>query len=158
MKTIKPPFEDFTVNIKLILSALWVSVMFLYIYGDYFELYVPGKTEDLTTGQNNLNSPYKLLTAAILLAIPALMIFLSLLLKPKWNRLLNISLGIFFTLFTLLVGASSISEWRLFYVMYSFLESILGVIIVWKAWSWPRNDNQERMSSTLSTKNEKNKP
>ncbi len=141
MKNIKAPFEDYTINIKLILSALWVSVTFLYIYGDYFELYVPGKMEDLTTGQNNLNSPYKLLTAATILAIPAMMIFFSLLLKPRWNRVLNISLGIFFTLFTLLVGVASLSEWRIFYVMYSFLESILGVIIVWKAWCWPRTEN-----------------
>jgi hypothetical protein len=32
--------------------------MFLYIYGDYFELYVPGKVEGLISGENLLNTPY----------------------------------------------------------------------------------------------------
>ncbi|OJW34664.1 MAG: hypothetical protein BGO54_07710 [Sphingobacteriales bacterium 46-32] len=131
-------YEDYKINVKLVLSGLWASVMFLYIYGDYFELYVPGKTQGLLNGQNLLNTPYKLLSATIILTLPSLMIFLSLMMKPKWNRILNISIAAFLTLFTLLVGASSLSEWRIFYVMLAFLESILTAIIVWKAWHWPR--------------------
>lgn len=131
-------YEDYKINIKLLLSALWASVMFLYIYGDYFELYVPGKTEGLLSGRNLLNTPYKLLFATIILTLPSLMIFLSLMMKPKWNRVLNIMVGVILTLFTLLVGISSFSEWRIFYVMLSFLEAILTAIIVWKSWHWPR--------------------
>ncbi|WP_206197621.1 DUF6326 family protein [Terrimonas sp.] len=132
-------FEDFKINIKLKLSALWTSVMFLYIYGDYFELYVPGKVQGLLNGQNMLSTPYKLLLATIILALPSLMIFLSLMIKPKWNRVLNISTGIFLTLFTLFVGVSSFTEWRMFYVMLALLESVITSIIVWKAWIWPKN-------------------
>lgn len=132
-------FEDFKINIKLKLSALWTSVMFLYIYGDYFELYVPGKVQGLLNGQNMLSTPYKLLLATIILALPSLMIFLSLMIKPKWNRVLNISTGIFFTLFTLFVGVSSFTEWRMFYVILALLESIITSIIVWEAWIWPKN-------------------
>ncbi|TAJ44400.1 MAG: hypothetical protein EPO58_17580 [Chitinophagaceae bacterium] len=138
MENKKTQFEDFKINIKLILSALWASVMFLYIYGDYFELYVPQKIESLLNGQNLLNTPYKLFFATIILILPSLMIFLSLIMKPKWNRVLNISIGIFLTLFTLLVGASSFTEWRIFYVMLAFLESIITSIIVWKAWHWTK--------------------
>lgn len=132
-------FEDFKINVRLQLSALWASVMFLYIYGDYFELYVPGKAAGLLNGQNMLNTPYKLLFATISLALPSLLIFLSLMITPKWNRVLNISIGAFLTLFTLLVGASSLSEWRIFYVMLALLESIITSIIIWKAWRWPKN-------------------
>jgi multisubunit Na+/H+ antiporter MnhF subunit len=138
MKYKEMRYEDYKINVKLVLSGLWASVMFLYIYGDYFELYVPGKTQGLLNGQNLLNTPYKLLSATIILTLPSLMIFLSLIMKPKWNRILNISIAAFLTLFTLLVGASSLSEWRIFYVMLAFLESILTAIIVWKAWHWPR--------------------
>ncbi len=134
----KKQFEDYTINIKLKMSALWASVMFLYIYGDYFELYVPKKIESLLNGQNMLNTAYKLLFATISLTLPSLMIFLSIMIKPNWNRVLNISVGIFLTLFTLLVGASSFTEWRIFYVMLALLESIVTSIIVWKAWHWPR--------------------
>lgn len=139
MKSRKHQYEDFKINVKLMLSALWASVLFLYIYGDYFELYVPGKTEGLLNGQNMLNTPYKLLFATISLTLPSLMIFLSLMMPPKWNRIINISIGVFLTLFTLLVGVSSFTEWKTFYVMLSFLESIITSIIVWKAWHWPKN-------------------
>jgi multisubunit Na+/H+ antiporter MnhF subunit len=138
MKYKEMRYEEYKINVKLVLSGLWASVMFLYIYGDYFELYVPGKTQGLLNGQNLLNTPYKLLSATIILTLPSLMIFLSLIMKPKWNRILNISIAALLTLFTLLVGASSLSEWRIFYVMLAFLESILTAIIVWKAWHWPR--------------------
>ncbi|MBX2925696.1 MAG: hypothetical protein KF746_26100 [Chitinophagaceae bacterium] len=146
MKIKKLQYEDFKINVKLILSALWTSVMFLYIYGDYFELYVPEKVEDLLNGQNILNTPYKLLFVAIILTLPSLMIFLSLLMKPKWNRVLNISIGVFLTLFTLLAGISSFTEWRIFYVILSFLESIITSIIVWKAWRWPKSQFDKEYS------------
>jgi hypothetical protein len=139
MESKKCQYEDFKINVKLKLLALWASVMFLYIYGDYFELYVPEKVAGLLNGQNILNTPYKLLFASTVLALPSLMIFLSLQLKPKWNRVLNISIGLFLTLFTLLVGISSFTEWKIFYVMLSFLESIITSIIVWKAWHWPKD-------------------
>lgn len=140
MKNEKVEFEDFIINIKILLAGLWTSVMFLYIYGDYFELYVPKKVEGLLNGSNLLNSPYKLLLATILLTVPSLMIFLSLVLKPKLNRILNISVASFLTAFTLLVGFSSISEWRIFYVMLAFLESIITGFIVWKALHWNRSN------------------
>lgn len=130
--------EDFKVNIRLKLSALWTAVMFCYIYGDYFELYVPRKVEGLLNGQNMLDSPMKLFMATFILTLPALLIFLSLMLSPKLTKWLNIGVGIFFTLFTLLVGISSMSEWRLFYVFLSFLESGITLIIVWQAWKWEK--------------------
>lgn len=130
--------ENFKVNVRLKLSALWTAVMFCYIYGDYFELYVPGKTAGLISGDNMLSSPEKLFAATFILTIPALMIFLSLMLKPGLTKWLNISTGLFFLLFTLLVGVSSISAWRTFYVFLSFVESIIAGVIVYQAWMWPK--------------------
>ncbi|TGD57900.1 DUF6326 family protein [Flavobacterium humi] len=130
--------KDFKINVRLKLASLWTAVMFCYIYGDYFELYVPGKTQGLLNGHNMLDSPTKLFMATFILAIPAMMIFLSLILTPKWAKWLTIGIGIFFTLFTLLVGISSLSEWKTFYVFLSFLESIITAIIVFQAWSWPK--------------------
>lgn len=130
--------EDFKVNIRIKLSALWTAVMFCYIYGDYFELYVPRKVEGLLNGQNMLDTPEKLFVATFILTVPALMIFLSLMLSPKLTKWLNIGIGLFFTLFTLLVGISAISEWRIFYVFLSFVESIITVIIMFKSWNWKK--------------------
>ena len=81
--------EDFKINVKFKLSALWTAVMFCYIYGDYFSLYVPKQIERFIKGETLLDSPLKLFAAAILMAIPALMVFLSIALKPKISRGLN---------------------------------------------------------------------
>jgi len=131
-------FENPKINIKLKLSALWTSLIALYIYGDYFELYVPGKVGKLINGASKLDSPTLLLIASILIAIPALMIALSILLKPKINRLLNIIFGILLTLIVILVGSISLYEWYSFYVLYAFLEAIITISIVWNAWKWPK--------------------
>ena len=135
----KSQLQNFEVNIKIKLAALWTSVTLFYLYGDYFELYVPQKVADLTNGNNLLNSPLKLLFAAMLLAIPASMVFLSVLLKPKFNKILNLITGIFFTIIMILIGISSFESWRAFYVVYAFLESIITALIVWTAFNWPYN-------------------
>lgn len=139
----KGDLQDFKINVKLKLSALWISVTFCYIYGDYFELYVPKKVESLINGNSNLDSPTKLFIAAFLLLIPSLMICLTILLKPFINRILNIFFGLFFTLFVGLVGISSVSEWRTFYVFYAGVEIVLTLMIVWYAWRWERVETEE---------------
>ena len=136
-------FEDMKLNIKIKLSALWTSVTLCYLYGDYFELYVPQKTQWLVTGANLLDTPFKLFAASVLLAIPALMVFLSVSLKPAVNRRLNIALGFFFTVIMLLIAVTSLTPWRMFYVFLAVVESCLTSLIIWYAWKWP----QERVSN-----------
>lgn len=131
-------FENIKVPLRIQLSGIWASVMCCYIYGDYFELYVPGKVEGLISGQHLLDTPMKLFAASLIMALPSLMIFLSLILSPKPARWLNIGAGVFFTLFTFWVGISSLTMWHTFYVFLSFLESLLTLLIVVKAWKWPR--------------------
>ncbi|MGH1515947.1 DUF6326 family protein [Chryseobacterium sp. JK1] len=130
--------EDIKVNVKIILAGLWASVTLCYLYGDYFELYTPGKAWGLVEGDNLLNSPMKLFTASAVLAIPAVMVFLSLILKPALNRILNIVFGIFFTAIMLLVGISSFSDWYLFYTFLAALECIITILIIHYAWNWKK--------------------
>ncbi|WP_445737607.1 DUF6326 family protein [Mariniflexile sp.] len=135
----KNNFEDSKINIKIKLSLLWTAVTLIYLYGDYFELYIPQKTQGLVTGENLLNSPMNLFIAALVLAIPAMMVFLSILLNPKISRFLNIIFGLFFTTIMLLIAFTSIDEpWRAFYVFYAFLESVITALIVWNAFKWPK--------------------
>src|SRR5262245_33155222 len=101
-------YEDFKINTRLKLSALWASVMFCYIYCDYFELYVHKQAEGLLNVHNLLNTPMKLFGASVMLTIPAIMIFLSLILKPRLSRLLNIIWGIFFTLIMVMIAIASL--------------------------------------------------
>jgi hypothetical protein len=136
---IKYFLADYEINIKIKLAALWISVMFCYIYGDYFELYTPDKVAGLVNGNNVLNSPMKLFLASILMTIPALMIYLSLVLKPKLSKILNIIFGLFFTAIMLLIAISSIKPWFTFYVFLALVEIILTSMIVWNAIKWPKH-------------------
>jgi len=130
--------EDFKIDIKIKLSMLWTSVTLIYLYGDYFELYIPQKTQGLVTGQNLLDSPEKLFLASVVLAIPALMVVLSILLKPSINRILNIVFGLFFTVLMLFIALTSMEPWRAFYAFYALLESTITALIVWHAVKWQK--------------------
>ena len=109
-----------------------------YLYGDYFELYIPKKTEGLVTGNNLLDSPLKLLLAAFALALPALMVSLSIFLKARINKWLNIVLGLFYTIVMLLIAVVSSTDWQWFYRFLAIVESVITVLIVWLAFRWPK--------------------
>lgn len=131
--------ENLSVNVKIKLAALWASVMSCYIYGDYFSLYVPNKINGFINGDNLLDSPIKLLAASLLMAIPALMIGLSVILKPNISKWLNIIFGIFYTAIMVLIGVTTLSAWWSFYVFLAGVEIIITSLIVWYAFNWPKN-------------------
>ncbi len=142
MKTSDGKLQDFPVNVKFKLSALWASVMFCYVYGDFFLLFLPSRLQNLLNGESGVGAttPLKLLMFAVLMTLPSMMVFLSLALKAKTNRRLNIVLGIFYSGVMLLVGATSIGEWMIFYTYLAVVEIILTSLIVWLAWRWQRED------------------
>ena len=130
---------DVKINVKTKLSALWASLMFLYLYGDYFTLYVPGKLEGMIAEKfvNIQTTEGVLLAAAVLMAVPGLMVFLSLVLKPKVNRWVNIVVSItvgVINFLTMLMGA-----W-IYYMFLGTVEIAINVLIVWYAWKWPEQD------------------
>ena len=126
---------DAPVPVRLKISALWASVLFLYSYGDYFELYVPGKLRAMLAGRMALGavSQAELLGMAVLMAIPSLMVGLTLLLPARLNRWVNLVLGLLYTGIMLLAIQGSWS----FYQFYGALEMTLTLLISWYAWSWP---------------------
>ena len=80
-----------TFSLKLKLATLWASFMFLYVYVDYFGLFMPGKIEGILEGKVftfDITQVF-LLIVMILVAIPAFMIFLSVALPNKVNRWAN---------------------------------------------------------------------
>ncbi len=132
--------ENNKVNTKIKLAGLWITLMLLYIYGDFFSLMTPDRIQNLINGKMGLGTttPIKLLIASILMAVPALMVSLCLSQKTSINRVLNIIFGFFYTLVMMLVVYTSISYWMTFYVFLGVLEIIISLIIVWTAWKWPK--------------------
>lgn len=75
-----------------------------------------------------------LLGTSLMMAIPGLMVFLSLALKASANRWSNILLGLAYTAIMLL---SMPGAWT-FYLCLGAIEVALSLAIVWQAWHWPR--------------------
>lgn len=134
--------DNFKVNVKIKLAALWTAVMFCYVYGDFFSLFVPGRLQKLMDGHSGVGetTPYSLLSFAVLMTIPSLMIFLSVALKPNANRLLNLITGTLFTLIMLLILATSINKWMLFYGYLALIEVLLTILVIVHAWNWPKQN------------------
>jgi hypothetical protein len=129
--------EDFQVPVKMKLSVLWTAVMFCYVYCDYFGLYRPGQLQSMLAGKMEPLGPTTqgvLLGTSLMMAIPAVMVFLSLALKPAVNRWANIVLGTFYTLIMLVTMPGA---WA-FYIFFGVVEVVLTALIVWYAWCWPR--------------------
>ena len=130
--------DDTPVPVRMKLSLLWASVMLCYIYCDYFELYVPGKLQSMLDGRiGPLGAVTQtvLLGTAVLMAIPSLMVFLSITLPPTLSRLANIIFGIVYSIIMLLIVLSP--AW-VFYRFFGVLEVGLTLLVVWYAWTWPR--------------------
>ena len=130
------PLSDAPVPVRLKLAALWTSVMFCYVYGDFFSLFKPGRLAAMQAGQTGVGATSQgmLLAFAVLMSVPALMVFLSLALKAAVCRWANLAAG---TLFTLLMLAIIPGTWA-FYAYLGIVEAVLTALIVWLAWRWPR--------------------
>jgi hypothetical protein len=134
--------EDVKINIKIKLSALWATVMFIYLYVDVFGFYKPGIIEDAIAGKvwKFQITQVWLLGVIILMTIPSLMVFLSLVLPVKANRWTNIIVGILYIVVTL---GMTIGESYAFYIFGSIVEAVLLLLIVVYAWKWPTHERVE---------------
>lgn len=129
--------EDSKVSVNLKLATLWASFMFLYIYVDYFALYMPGKINYILTGKVfvfDITQGF-ILTALASVTIPALMIFLSVAMPAKINRVMNIIIASVYIPFTLFNLAGT--TWA-HMVFAAAVELFLLSFIICYAWKWPR--------------------
>ena len=136
---ISAPLRNTPIDVKIKLAALWAATMFCYLYGDYFELYVPGKLSSMLDGHMIPLGPvtqHILLGTSVMLGIQSVMVFLSLVLAPVVNRWVNILFGL---VFALIVGAVITQGGWIFYKFLGLVEIALLLTIVWQAYNWPRN-------------------
>ena len=131
-------FKDFPINVKLIISSLWVAVMFCYVYGDYIQIYVPGILADaMEVSSAKEGIQIEFFAVALLMSIPSLMIFLTLVLKPNINRWLNIIIPVLYII--LLVAVNLETTW-VYYLFLTAIEILLSITTVWYAWNWPKTE------------------
>ena len=132
--------EDMRINVKLKLAALWASFMFLYIYVDYFHLYMPGSIKDVLAGKMYVFdiTQVALLLGLVLVSIPALMIFAAVALSAKVNRRANIIVAAVYILYTLFNFAGA--AW-IHMVYGAVIEVVLLLLIIRCAWKWPKQES-----------------
>ena len=137
----KNSLVDIEINVKIKLALFWVALMFFYLYNDLLSFFKPGTVEELVGGslEGIVFTQELLFGAALLMALPNIMIFLSLTLKAKLNRMVNIIVGIFHMV--VLVGTMLVpGDLWVFYATYMVFEAVFIVLIVWHAWKWPKQE------------------
>ena len=133
--------DEQKVNVRIKLAGLWTAIMFLYIYIDYFHLYKPGTITDILDGkvfEFEINETFTFLGLTSV-AMPAIMIYLSLVVKAKINKPLNIAAGVIFAIYA---GLNLIGETWISYYWGFFIELVLFIQVVRTALKWPSTQSQ----------------
>jgi Family of unknown function (DUF6326) len=109
--TAETRFEPANVNVRIKISALWTSMLFVFAYVDLFSLYRADVRADLEAGEVGgftVNQSF-LLGTTVYVVIPSLMVFCALILRPRVNRIANMALAI---IYALTIIAAAIGEWN----------------------------------------------
>jgi Family of unknown function (DUF6326) len=131
-------YRDTPVDVKLVLSSLWITMLFVFAYVDIFGFFRADMLQaalDGEVGTTGLRVDQAFLTAAtVYIVLPSLMVVLSLLLRPRANRITQLVVS---AVYAVSVAASCIGEEWIYYLLGSFVEVVLLAVIARCAWTWP---------------------
>lgn len=117
-------------DMKTLLSATWVVVTLIYLYDDVFRIC----SGDFAKSMATMNfSQGVWLGIAILMLIPILMVFLTLVLPQPVSRWVNIAVAAFFFLFNLVGLPTYPSLYDKFLLAVSL---VFNGVTFWLAWKW----------------------
>ena len=117
-------------NTKTLLSTTWVVVTLIYLYGDVLRI----SSGDMAKAMADRNFNQGVwLGIAVLMLMPILMVFLTMVLPQPVSRWANIILAAFFFLFNLvgLPTYPSLYDKFLLAVSMGF-----NLVTIWYAWNW----------------------
>jgi hypothetical protein len=115
---------------RIILSGTWITLMLIYLLGDVLRLF-SGDAQRMMEAMPFNGTMW--LGAALLMLIPILMVFLSLVLPQPINRWANIIIAVGFFLFNLVGIPTYPSAYDKFLLIVSL---VFNVVTVWYAWNW----------------------
>ena len=130
--------EDLRMPVQAKLAAAWTSFMFLYVYVDILKFFMPGTIDDILVGvvwEFDVSQVF-MVVALSLMAVPILMVFLSMTLPARANRLMNLIVA---PIYVVVSAFNALGEsWTYYYTLSIGLEVIVLALIVRYAWTWPR--------------------
>jgi hypothetical protein len=129
-------FDPAKVNVRVKIAALWASMLFVFVYVDLFSTYRADFRADLDGGKVGgftVDQTFLLATTAFVV-IPSLMVFLTLVLPPRIDRMANLALS---GMYALMIIGGAVGEWN-YYLLGSAIEVVLLAELGYYAWTWPR--------------------
>lgn len=130
-------YQDYWINPRIKIAALWASMLFIYAYVDLFSLYRADVRADIEAGEIfafTIGQGF-LLGVTIYVVIPSLMVFLSLLLSARVTRMANIVVAV---LYAVTIAGGTIGESNYYYILGSLIEAALLAGVIYYAWTWPK--------------------
>lgn len=131
---------DRQIPVQAKLAAAWTSLMFLVIYIDYFHLYQPGKIDQIRGGAIFVFDITGTLMSIffVIIAVPALMILLSMTLPARINRITNIVVAALYIPCVVFNAAGATLDYAFYYGLTIGVEVLILAFILRAAWTWPR--------------------
>ncbi|CAN5739573.1 hypothetical protein BH23ACT12_BH23ACT12_19610 [soil metagenome] len=127
--------NDHTIDTRLKISALWTAMLFIFAYVDLFSLYRSDVRAGIESGKVfvfDIGQTF-LFFATLYIIIPSLMIYLTLVMRPGPNRILNIAVA---AIYAVTIAGGAVGEWN-YYILGSVIEALLLAVVVHHAWTWP---------------------
>lgn len=129
-------YQDYWINPRIKIAALWTSMLFVFAYVDLFSLYREDVRADIEAGEMagfTIGQGF-LLGVTVYILLPSLMLFLSLVLSAKITRTINIGVA---ALYAVTIAGGAVGEWN-YYILGSLAEVALLAGVVYYAWTWPK--------------------
>ena len=125
------------IDIKALLSTLWIFILFNIIFRDLHDLVRPGLLEEMMTGIVNGTqvTDELLLVGGIMIEIPISMVLLSRVLKYRLNRWANIITAAINIAFIISTGAKDLDD-----IFFATIEIVALLLIIWYAWNWRKQE------------------
>ena len=118
-------------DMRIILSGLWVALMLTYLLGDVLRIFSGDFKAGEIGGKPITQGMW--LGIAMLMVIPIVMVFLTLTLDYPVNRWANIILAGFFFVFNLIGLPTYPSAYDKFLIIVGL---VFNILTVWYAWNW----------------------
>jgi hypothetical protein len=147
---INSALKDPQIPVQAKLAAAWTSLMGLVIYIDYLHLYQPGEIDDIRGGfifAFDISGTLVSIFFAFI-AIPALMVLLSMTLPAKVNRATNVVVA---SLYIPAVGMNFLGapmDYAFYYALTIGIEVLILAFILRSAWTWPRTHSGAAAAAT----------
>lgn len=132
--------RDSKVDVKVVLSMLWVAMMFVFAYVDIFGFWradvINGALAYKIPGAGFAINQTFLALSTLYIVVPSLMVVVSVMAPARPNRITNIVVSL---AYLVTVAGATLGESWVYYYIGSIVEVVLLAAIARVAWTWPRD-------------------